>query len=264
MPASLRSILTLTLYFLPALIYAQVRHIPAMKIDQPIKIDGNLDDAAWQNIEATGDFITSSPVYGKPSTHRSSVKIAYDNTAVYVGAYLYDDPANIRKQITARDIVSQQDVDYFLMGFDTYHDRQNAFVFRVTAAGTQGDAKESNGGGVFDVTWDAVWESKTSIKKDGWVVEVKIPFSAIRFSKNTIQDWGINFARFIRKENESSIWNPVNPNISGDVNQWGDWLGLKQITPPLRLSFQLLPLLLLLLFLSMALSPLLNAPVFSL
>lgn len=209
-----------------------------MKIDQPIKIDGNLDDAAWQNIEATGDFITSSPVYGKPSTHRSSVKIAYDNTAVYVGAYLYDDPANIRKQITARDIVSQQDVDYFLMGFDTYHDRQNAFVFRVTAAGTQGDAKESNGGGVFDVTWDAVWESKTSIKKDGWVVEVKIPFSAIRFSKNTIQDWGINFARFIRKENESSIWNPVNPNISGDVNQWGDWLGLKQITPPLRLSFQ--------------------------
>lgn len=221
---------------------AQVRHIPAVKITQSIKIDGDLNDAAWQSIESTGDFITSSPVFGKASTHKTQVKIAYDNSAVYIGAYLYENPDDIRRQITARDIVSMQNADYFLVGFDTYHDRQNAFVFRVTAAGTQGDAKESqngaNGSGtVFDASWDAVWESKTSIKNDGWVVEIKIPFSAIRFSKKNLQDWGINFARFIRKENENSIWSPVNPNINGDINQWGDWVGLKNITPPLRLSF---------------------------
>lgn len=232
-----RFILTACLCLLTLSTFAQVRSIPAVKITKSIRIDGNLDDAAWQDIQPTGDFITSSPEFGKHSSHKTLVRIAYDNSAVYVGAYMYADPATIRKQITSRDVISLQDADYFVVGFDTYHDRQNAFVFRVTAAGTQGDAKESNAGVVFDQTWDAVWESKVSIKQDGWVAEIKIPFSAIRFSKANIQDWGINFARFIRKENENSIWNPVDPNINGDVNQWGDWTGLKDITPPLRLSF---------------------------
>lgn len=220
---------------------AQVRSIPAIKINQPIKIDGNLDDEAWKKIKSTGDFITSSPVFGKPSTHRTEVKIAYDNTAIYIGAYMYDNPRNVRKQLTARDVIDRQDVDIFVVGFDTYHDKQNAFIFRVTAANVQGDAKQSqsasNTGVTNDVTWDAVWESKTSIKADGWVAEIKIPLSAIRFSKKEIQDWGINFARFIRKENENSIWNPINPNISGEINQWGTWTGLNNIKPPPRLSF---------------------------
>ena len=242
MPTNLRLILLAFLYFLSPVCFAQERNIPAVKITQGIKIDGNLDDAAWKNIPATGDFIISTPTFGKPSSKKTEVKITYDNTAVYVGAYMYDNPAEIRKQLTARDVVSFQNVDYFLVGFDTYHDHQNAFVFRVTAAGTQGDARESqngsnNGGVVYDVSWDAVWESKTSIKADGWVAEMKIPFSALRFSKKEVQDWGINFARFIRAKNENSIWDPVDPNISGDINQWGNWSGLQHIKPPMRLSF---------------------------
>ncbi len=225
------------LYLLCSVANAQERSIPAVKTDQQIKIDGNLDEEAWKNIQPTGDFITASPVFGKPSSRKTEVKITYDNTAVYVGAYMYDKPENIRRQLTARDMLDRQDVDIFVVGFDTYHDRQNAFVFRVSAAGVQADAKESGGGAVFDLTWDAVWESKTSIKADGWVAEIKIPFSAIRFSGNAQQNWGLNFARFVRKENENSIWDPVNPNINGDVNQWGDWNGLKNITPPPRLSF---------------------------
>lgn len=225
------------LYVLPALSFAQIKTLSATKITQPIRIDGNLDDMAWQQIEPIGDFITSNPVFGIPSAHKTLVRIAYDNSAVYIGAYMYDDPANIRKQLTARDVINMQDADYFVVGFDTYNDKQNAFIFRVTAAGTQGDAKESQGGAVFDNAWDAVWESKTSIKSDGWVAEIKIPFSAIRFSKAPLQNWGLNFARFTRKDNENSIWSPVNPNLNGDVNQWGVWTGLKDIDPPLRLSF---------------------------
>ena len=226
---------------LQGVVIAQVRSIPAIKLSLPVKIDGNLNDEAWKDVPATGDFITFSPHFGKPSSHKTAVKITYDNSAVYVGAYMYDNPQNIRKQITARDNFERQDVDVFTVGFDTYHDKQNAFVFNVTAAGVQGDVKESNGGvgpGGYDKSWDAVWESKVSIKKDGWVAEIKIPFSAIRFSKKELQDWGLNFARFIRKENENSIWNPEDPNINGDVNQWGTWAGLKNISPPLRLSFQ--------------------------
>src|SRR5882757_15940 len=217
--------------------FSQVKTLAAVKIDQHVTVDGNLDDKAWQSVPAFGDFITYSPAFGKPSSHKTSVKIAYDDSAVYVCAYMYADPATIRRQLTARDVISRQDVDIFTVGFDTYHDKQNAFVFRVTPAGTQGDAKLSAGGVVFDQTWDAVWQSVVSIKKDGWVVEMRIPFSAIRFSKNNVQDWGLNFSRFIRAENENSIWSPEDPNVSGDVNQWGTWAGLKNIRPPLRLSF---------------------------
>ena len=221
---------------------AQVKSIPAIKITQPIKIDGNLDDEAWGKIEPTGNFITLSPVFGKASIRNTKVKIAYDNTAIYIGAYMYDNPGNIRKQLTARDVLDRQDVDIFTVGFDTYHDKQNAFVFRVSPANVQSDIKlsqngTSNGVAVYDHSWDAVWESKTSIKADGWVAEIKIPLSAIRFSKKDIQDWGINFARFTRKENENSIWNSINPNISGELNQWGVWAGLNNIKPPTRLSF---------------------------
>lgn len=233
-----RLILIAWLCLLTSVTHAQVRSIPAVKINQSIKIDGDLDDEVWKIIEPAGDFITSQPVFGQPSSRKTEVRVAYDNTAIYVGAYMYDNPENIRKQLTARDVLDRQDVDIFAVGFDTYHDKQNAFVFRVTAANVQGDSKQSQGGTVInDLTWDAVWESKTSVKSNGWVAEIKIPLSAIRFSKKDSQDWGINFARFVRKENENSIWSPINPNISGELNQWGVWTGLKNIDPPLRLSF---------------------------
>lgn len=237
-----RLLIPAILYFFPFVLQAQVRSIPAVKINQPIKIDGNLDDEAWKNIEPTGNFITFSPVFGKISTRNTKVKIAYDNTAIYIGAYMYDLPANIRKQLTARDVLDRQDVDIFAVGFDTYHDKQNAFVFKLSPANVQADFKVSqsgtnNGGVVYDYSWDAVWESKTSIQADGWVAEIKIPLSAIRFSKKDLQDWGINFSRFTRKENENSVWNPINPNISGELNQYGVWTGLNKISPPTRLSF---------------------------
>jgi hypothetical protein len=233
-----RLIIPAILYLFPFVLNAQVRSIPAIKITTPIKIDGNLEDEAWKTIEPTGDFITISPVFGKISTRNTKVKIAYDNTAIFIGAYMYDHPSNIRKQLTARDMLDRQDVDIFTVGFDTYHDKQNGFVFKVSPANVQADLKISQSSGVvYDNSWDAVWESKTSIKEDGWVAEIKIPLSAIRFSKKDPQDWGINFARFTRKENENSVWNSINPTISGELNQWGVWKGIHNLTPPTRLSF---------------------------
>lgn len=238
----IRLIIPLFLNLISFVLTAQVRSIGAIKIDLPVKIDGNLEEDAWKSILPAGDFITTSPVFGKASSRKTEVRIAYDNTAIYIGAYLYDNPANIRKQLTARDVLDRQDVDIFSLGFDTYADKQNAFVFKVSAANVQGDLKISqsginNGGVVYDYSWNAVWESKISIKTDGWVAEIKIPLSAIRFSKKDLQNWGINFARFIRKENENSVWSPIDPNISGEINQWGVWTGVNNITPPTRLSF---------------------------
>ncbi|HYE55340.1 MAG TPA: DUF5916 domain-containing protein [Chitinophagaceae bacterium] len=222
---------------------AQVKSLEAVKITTPPRLDASLDDVAWQNVPQATDFITNTPTYGKPSIVRTSVKVVYDQTAIYISAYLYDNPANIRRQMTVRDGEQRADVDYFAVFLDTYRDKQNAFQFLVTSRNVQTDARlspnfEPNGFGTYgDVSWDAVWDSRVSMKPDGWVVEIKIPYSAIRFSKEQVQNWGIQFLRFTRTNNETSFWNPVDPNISGIVNQFGELNGLRNLVPPLRLSF---------------------------
>jgi hypothetical protein len=225
----------------PAL-QAQIKLLPAIKVTDPPKIDGVLDESLWKNLpEATG-FITNSPVFGQPASTTTTVKLCYDNTAIYIGAFIYEDPAKIRKQFTVRDNMGIADVDYFAVFIDTYKDRQNAYQFQVTTRNVQTDSRLSpntdNGFGVFgDLGWDAVWDSKVAMQTNGWSVEMKIPYFTLRFVRAPIQDWGINFLLFSRRNNEQSFWSPVNPNENGFVNQFGDLTGLTDMKPPLRLSF---------------------------
>jgi hypothetical protein len=220
---------------LSAMSYAQSPTLQATRIQKPIRLDGNLDDPSWQQVTPVTEFVQSFPTFGVPAPMRTEVRIAYDDVAVYIGAYLYGSAKQIRRQLTQRDVLDFQDTDLFSVGLDTYLDRQNAFIFQVSAAGVQGDSRQSQTEN--DRTWDAVWESKTSIKADGWVVEMLIPLSAIRFARKPLQDWGIQFRRFDRTINQSFTWSPENPAINGSINQWGMWQGLKDIRPPLRLSF---------------------------
>lgn len=220
----------------------QTRSVPAVKTDRSPKIDGSLDDVAWLNAPVATNFIQNFPQAGEAASVRTEVKILYDNSSIYIGAHLYDEPSLIRKQLTARDDEQRTDVDYFSVFFDTYKDKQNGFQFLVTSANVQTDARLSpNFTGDFgdygDKTWDAVWESKTKMTDKGWTVEMRIPYFSVRFSKKDLQDWGIQFLRFTRRNNETSFWNFVDPNTNGFVNQFGDYTGLKNIEPPLRLSF---------------------------
>ncbi|HUQ65599.1 MAG TPA: DUF5916 domain-containing protein [Flavitalea sp.] len=222
--------------------YAQPKKTHALKITHSPKIDGVLDDDVWRNIPSATDFITNTPSFGEKATDSTSVKILYDNTAIYIGAYLFGDPAEIRTQFTPRDQERLADVDNFGVFIDSYLDRQNAFQFLVTSRNVQSDARVSANvipqNGVFgELSWDAVWDSKVSIHENGWSVEIMIPLSSLRFSKKKIGEWGIQFRRFSRTDNEASFWNPVDPNVSGFVNQFGTVDGLENIVPPLRLSF---------------------------
>jgi hypothetical protein len=225
---------------------AQTKILQATKIQQGIKLDGLLDDTAWAHAATATDFIMNYPQFGIPSTEKTIVKILYDDDAIYVGAYLYDsDPKGIRKQLTARDREGRADADNFSVTFDTYLDKQNAYQFIVTTANVQSDVRMSQGGAANcngdgcpnDRNWDAVWDSKTRIVADGWVVEMKIPYFSLRFGKKELQNWGLQFNRFIRRKNENSFWSPVDPNVSGFINQFGELRGLQNLQPPLRLSF---------------------------
>ncbi len=218
------------------------RSLQASKVLQAPKLDGVLDEAIWQNAPFAENFIVNSPNYGEASAYRTKVYVVYDNSNIYIGAYLYDDPSKVRTQLTARDRESQQDVDYFSVFFDTYNDDQNGFQFVVTSRNVQSDGRlspnrSSQFGPPSDYSWDAVWESKVTMHEDGWVVEMKIPYFSLRFAKKEKQDWGLNFQRYVRRSNESSYWNNINPNQNGFVNQFGRLSGLENLEPPLRLSF---------------------------
>lgn len=159
----------------------------------------------------------------------------YDDEAVYIGAWLYDTaPDSILHQFGARD-EQDNNIDFFSASFDTYYDQRNAFSFGVTAAGVQVDGRYDFD--KLDATWNAVWFSKVKINEKGWAVEMKIPYSALRFSKKEEQVWGVNFQRNIRRCRETSNWNEVNPYLQGLINQSGLVSGISRIEAPLRLSF---------------------------
>ena len=221
---------------------AQQKTLQAVKAPDAPRMDGLLDDPVWQTAPAAGSFVTNSPVFGKSAATKTTVKVVYDNTALYIGAYIQNESKGTRRQFTTRDNQNRADVDYFAVFIDTYKDRQNAYQFLVTTRNVQTDSRLSpiaaNGDGSYgDLSWDAVWESRVAIRNDGWSVEIKIPYFSLRFSKKPEQDWGINFLSFNRHINEVAFWNAVDPNTSGFVNQFGDLNGLQNLAPPLRLSF---------------------------
>lgn len=237
-----RSIYLSLLLLVCGQVFPQSKSIQAIKASRPPVIDGLLDDPAWENITPASGFIQNYPSYGIQASQRTEVKIVYDNSAIYIGAYLYDDPQLIRKQITARDEELQKDLDYFSVFLDTYNDHQNGFQFLVTSSNVQTDARISPGyvpeGDEYgDKTWDAVWDSKVSIVADGWIVEMRIPYLSLRFAKKTIQDWGLQLLRSVRRNNEITFWNPVDPKMNGFVNQFGIIKNLEDVKPPLRLNF---------------------------
>ncbi|MBC8084816.1 MAG: hypothetical protein H7Z21_16580, partial [Hymenobacter sp.] len=134
---------------------------------------------------------------------------------------------------TARDNFGN--TDFFGLFLDTYSDKLNGYGFFVTTGGVQMDCRYSPAGGE-EFNWNAVWDSHTAIRGTDWVAELRIPYSAIRFSKNAEQLWGLNFMRRRKRENQSFFWNEVKPAVDGFVNQWGELKDVRDIEPPLRLS----------------------------
>ena len=198
-----------------------------------INIDGKLNEGLWSSISPIDNFIQLTPNPGNPSQLNTQVYITYDDYAIYIAAKMKDDqPKNIFAQLSERDGI--YNADRFSFMIDPYRGGTNGFVFYVSAANIQSDARIYNGNE--DNSWDGVWESATHISDEGWEVEIKIPFSAIRLPNTNIQSWSVNFFREIRRLRETSSWNPVDPNKDGSLNQCGILTGIENIQTPLRLS----------------------------
>ncbi len=189
----------------------------------------------WQtdNSFYSGQFTQNEPSNGEKSAQKTDIYFAYDDFSIYIAAKMYDNPDSILQEFGIRDS-GERNSDMFALGLDTYNKQQNAFFFMVSAAGVQTDIFITPDNE--DANWNSVWKSEVKIVDDGWIVEMEIPYSAIRFPKQEVQNWGVNFMRVVRRKREKSFWNPVDASVNGFVNQFGQLTGLQGIEPPLRLQ----------------------------
>lgn len=217
--------------------FGQKKKLTAVKTADRMVIDGKLSETIWDSAPVATDFIMFAPDNGKPISDKTKteVQVAYTNDAIYIGAKMYDyEPTKILTEITPRDNFGTADnFGVFLNGFN---DGQQDFRFFVSAAGVQADCIFTNQNGE-DFSWDAIWESHIAHTDFGWVVEIKIPYAALRFSKASKQEWGVNFYREIRRDRQLFTWNFIDSKINNETGQSGILEGIENIETPTRLFF---------------------------
>jgi hypothetical protein len=207
--------------------------LEAIRTDEPIKIDGLIDEAAWATAPVGNDFTNLQPVPWIKPAQKTDIRVVYNDRGFYVGAMLYDaSPDSILMELTERDDLGN--TDWFAISLDPYNSGQNGFAFLTTPANVQFDSQYSTDGE--DENWDAVWQSKSVVTADGWSVEVFVPYSAIRFPKTEVQSWTINFVRNVQRNREKSFWTAIDPTIDGYLNQCGKLEGIKNVKAPIRIQ----------------------------
>lgn len=228
------------LIILPLLSFSQLERktLEAVKINEPLKIDGTLDEVAWSKAPVASYFVMFEPENGPaaPKDKKTEVKILYSDEGLYIGAKLYDNsPDSILRQLTPRDDFNQN-TDWFGFFINPYNDGLNDFNFWVTAAGVQADSRTTADGD--DFSWNAIWESAISINNEGWICEIFIPYISLRFPEKVNSDWGMNMIRSVRRTRQQFSWNFLNKNLGYSFEyQCGILKGMKDIKPPVRLSF---------------------------
>jgi hypothetical protein len=210
-----------------------VRTIAAVPAAGKITIDGVLDEKVWQT-PGSGGFTQRDPSDGQPATEATTVWVAFDHDNLYVAARLSDsEPSKIVGRLGRRD--EQVESDWLDVGFDPYRDRRSGYYFGVNPSGSIEDGTISNDE-TADATWDGIWVSAARVDDGGWTVEMRIPFDQLRFKRQGVQVWGVNFQRIIKRKNEEDHFAWVPKEESGLVSRFADLTGLAGIAAGRRLE----------------------------
>jgi Domain of unknown function (DUF5916)/Carbohydrate family 9 binding domain-like len=214
----------------------QRRSFTAVRAEKGPVIDGDLGDAAWQSAPEITGFTQHDPNDGQPAMQETKVKVVYDNDAIYFGAFMAE-AQKVTPLLTRRDN-DLNNSDYFRISIDSQLDRQNGASFMVNASNVQVDMVLYND--IYDDwSWDAVWHSAAKIVPGGWVAEVRIPYSQLRFPKRDVHTWGINFGRYTYRLKEAARLVNTPKNETGFVSRFADLTGIENIRPPR--GFEVMP-----------------------
>jgi hypothetical protein len=210
-----------------------IKQVRAVRLTESIQVDGILSESIY-NRPGVKEFFQQNPDQGKPATEQTEVWVAYDDAALYIGALMKDTyPDSIVARLSRRD----NDIggDKFAVAIDSYHGKRDGFYFMISAAGTLMDGILYNDDDdQTDGSWNGVWEGKQKMLSDGWSIEMRIPFSQLRFEDNEKYVWGIAFLRWIGRKKEESFTIYTPRNESGFVSRFSELTGIEKITPPSR------------------------------
>ena len=208
-----------------------------VRISEPPEIDGKLDEAVWHECNWEGDFSQFEPYNGQEPSEPTEFCILYDDDNLYVAIRAYDSsPDSIVQRLTRRD---QEDGDVVGIAFDSYYDLRTAFLFGVSAGGTKFDWVTTNDGQHDDRTWDPNWWVSTNVDEKGWVAEMRIPFSQLRFEKNGNNVWGLQVFRSVYRHGEMNFWQHIQQDAPGIIHRIGLMTGMADIEP--RTIFDVTP-----------------------
>ena len=200
----------------------------------PPKIDGILDDQVWTLGEWQGDFTQQNPVDGAEPSFETYVKVLYDQSNLFVSIICQDDePELIRDNFNQRDGLTG---DMTGIAIDSYFDKRTAFEFNLSAAGQKMDLKH-RGDYIWDFNWNGVWDGAAAKIDSGWVAEMRIPFSQIRYSNQEEHVWGMHVWRWIERKQEEDQWQLIPMNAPAMVYLFGELRGVKDIRESRQVEF---------------------------
>ncbi|MEQ8925611.1 MAG: DUF5916 domain-containing protein [Fulvivirga sp.] len=201
------------------------------------RIDGLISEDSWEQAKwGGGNFIQRSPNDGADPSAQTKFKILYDSKNLYIAIRCYDpDPSKIVSRLSRRDGF---DGDRVSVMFDSYYDKRTAFSFTASSSGVKGEEYVSNNGDNWDEKWDPIWYLETSIDDLGWVAEMKIPLSQLRFANKPEHVWGMQLSRYFFRKDEWSLWEPVAIDAVGWVHHFGELRNIKGVKPQKQLEIQ--------------------------
>jgi len=209
-----------------------------------ISVDGRLDEREWNEAAVLSDFTQYTPIEGEPASQETEVRVFYSADAIYFGVHAFDkEPDQILAHLMERD--AAQGDDWIRILLDTFNDERQAYTFFVTPFGVQSDGmwlesiqpRSGVTGPKIDFNPDFIFESSGTIVEDGWVAEVRIPYLSLRFPETEEQDWGLQVARGVMRDNFKSSWSPLTVEESSTLAQSGHLEGLYGLRPKRLIEF---------------------------
>ena len=213
-----------------------------------VRVDGLLDEPAWQSARVATGFRQREPAEGARATERTEVRVLYDRNNLYIGIYAFDSEPGF---IIARQL--KRDASLGLRRFgpsggddsielilDTFHDRRNAYYFATNPNGALVDGLITDETESPDMNWNAVWDVRARRTADGWSAEFVIPFRTLRFAADTSeQAWGFNVQRTVKRKNEQALWTSWSRDDAEGlhrISRAGELTGLRSLEKKLNLG----------------------------
>jgi hypothetical protein len=206
----------------------------APRIDTSINVDGSLDEPVWRQAAVLTGFSEYAPADNRPSPDSTEVLVWYSPTAIYFGVRAYEPHGPVRATLADRDNVSSDDNTEIHL--DTYNERNRTLVFAVNPLGVQADGTRNETGGFIpgsnvgpgqtDLSADFLWDSKGHVTPWGYEVEIRIPFSSLRYPSKSVQDWGVQIQRNVQHSGYKETWTQARSGAASFINQEGVLLAM--------------------------------------